>query len=173
MNRALIAPALFGGGLVLSYALLTAQAEPEKVPAPVSEKLQPFAKQILEVARTYPKYGRVDDEFRWAPWLCRMPNPGTVRFTESKDEDTHGGRKLYSIFAKDRDSYSKLSYSQKPMDNAPGQIIVKESWLPEEVKDRKIPHPVQQTRKLENGMQVFESFLPYASRDGKVYKASK
>src|SRR5262249_40938813 len=99
--------------------------------------------------------------------------PATVRFTQSKDEDTHGGRKLYSIFAKDRDSYSELSLTQKPMEVKGGQVIVKESWLPDEVKDGKIPPAVRQKRKLPNGQEVFELFQPYAGRDGKVYKATK
>jgi hypothetical protein len=157
----------------LGSVLVVGRAEPDNTVAEVPEKLQPFAKQMLEVARTYPNYGRVDDEFRWAPWLCRMPNPGQARFTASKDEDTHGGRKMYSVFAKDRDNYAKLAMAQTPMDVASGQIIVKEAWLPEETKGSEIPAPVQQRRKLATGLEVFESFQPYAKRDGKVYKASK
>jgi hypothetical protein len=157
---------------ILGSTLLVARAEPEKTE--ISEKLQPFAKQMLEVAKTYPNYGRADDEFRWAPWLCRSPNPGQARFTASKDADTHGGRKLYSVFAKDREAYHVLSFTQKPpAEIAVGQIIVKESWLPEEVKAGEIPAPVQQRRKLPNGFEVFESFQPYAKHDGKAYKASK
>jgi hypothetical protein len=138
----------------------------------VPESIKPFSKQILEVAGNYPNYGRVDDEIRWAPWLCRMPEPGKARFSESKDEDTHG-RKLYSVFAKDRDNYNSQSFSKVKIEIPVGQIIVKESWMPEEVKDGKVPQVQQQRRKLPNGTEVLESFSPYASRDGKVYKASK
>jgi hypothetical protein len=173
MSRVLLV-GVFGLCTVFCLALFVAKAEPEKTSTDVPEGLRPFAKQMLEVAKTYPNYGRVDDEFRWAPWLCRMPNPGQARFTASKDEDTHGGRKLYSVFAKDREAYHLLSFSQKPLaEVASGQIVVKESWLPEEVTGSEIPAPVQQKRKLANGLEVFESFQPFVKRDGKVYKASK
>jgi hypothetical protein len=173
MNRYKIVGIILGCGLTLSLAILVSRAEPEKQARPTPESLKPFEKQMLDVAKTYPKFGRVDDEFRWAPWLCRIPNPAQVRFSASKDEDTHG-RKLYSVFAKERDKYHMLSLVQKEkIESAPGQIIVKESWLPEEVKDPNITNPEQMKRRLEDGKEVFESFLPYASRDGKVFKATK
>jgi len=173
MNRFMAVGVILGCCFTFSIAIVVSRADPEKTSAPTPESLKPFEKQMLEVAKKYPDYGRVDDEFRWAPFYCRMPNPGRVRFSESKDEDTHG-RKLYSVFAKDREEYHKLSHAQdKNVAFASGQVIVKESWLPEEVKDGKIPHPEQKRRKLPDGMEVLEAFSPYAGRDGKVYKASK
>jgi hypothetical protein len=74
-----------------SLADLPRQDEPE----------MPFHKEILKVAAEYKKWGRVDDEMRWAPGLCRSPNPGQVYISSSKDDDTHG-KKLYSLFAKNR-----------------------------------------------------------------------
>jgi hypothetical protein len=173
MNRIMLIGGALGCG-ILFCALVLARAEPEKAAPTISEPMKPYAKQMLEVAKNYPNYGRVDDEYRWAPWLCRMPDPGQARFSTSKDEDSHG-RKLYSVFAKNRESYNLLSFAKekKVIDVPVGQVIVKESWLPEEVKDGKIPHPEQKRRKLPDGMEVFESFLPYATRDGKVYKATK
>jgi len=173
MNRFMSIGVILGGCLMLTLAILVSRAEPEKQTSPTPDSLKSFEKQMLEVAKTYPRFGRVDDEFRWAPWLCRIPNPAQVRFSASKDEDTHG-RKLYSVFAKDRDKYHMLSsVTEKKFESAPGQIIVKESWLPEEVKDANITNPDQKKRRLEDGKEIFESFLPYASRDGKVYKATK
>src|SRR5438067_72847 len=75
----------------------------EEIPA----GMKPFADKLLEVAKTYERYGRVDDEYRWAPFLCREPRPGRAAFSASKDDGTHG-RKLYSLFAKDHKAYAAL-----------------------------------------------------------------
>jgi hypothetical protein len=74
---------------------------------------------------------RVDDEFRWAPGLCRRPNPGRARTSASLDDQTHG-RKLYSLFARNRDEYLAVA-DDSPV--AVGQVIVKQSWIPEEITD--------------------------------------
>jgi hypothetical protein len=45
----------------------------------------------------------------------------------SSDDATHG-RKLYSLFARDREEYVSMT----PLStNAVGQIVVKQSWMPE------------------------------------------
>src|SRR5262245_55857183 len=76
--------------------------EPKKeTDAAIPAAMKPHVEKLLEVAKTYERFGRVDDEVRWAPFFCRMPQPGRAQFSTSKDDDTHG-RKLYSIFAKDR-----------------------------------------------------------------------
>ena len=49
-----------------------------------------------------------------------------ARFSASKDTETHG-QKLYSLFAKQREAYLKLT---APV--AIGQIIIKESWVAED-----------------------------------------
>src|SRR5260221_2861065 len=67
--------------------------------------MKPYADKLLEVAKTYVRFGRFDDEMRWAPYLCRMPQAGRPQFSDSKDNETHG-RKLYSLFAKDRADYT-------------------------------------------------------------------
>src|SRR5262249_5744894 len=56
----------------------------------------PFDKDLLKAADEYKKWGRVDDEMRWSPELCRLPNPGRAYLSASADEATHG-RKLYSL----------------------------------------------------------------------------
>jgi hypothetical protein len=89
--------------------------------------------------------------------LCRAPMPAQARFSKSSDETTHG-QKLYSLFAKDRNAYLGAPAKPAPV----GQILVKQSWLPEEVKDKSSPRG---TDKLD--------FNPYVQRDGKLYKATK
>jgi hypothetical protein len=158
--------ALTGGLAMLASALTGAPVK--------SEAEKPFQEKLLQVARDYKSWGRVDDEARWAPLDCRAPNPAKVRFSASPDADTHG-QKLYSLFAKDRRSYVSLGDKTKV---AVGQVVVKESWLPEEVKDQKLdrPHRIETTppggppfsHKLSDGQ-----FDPYAEKDGKVYKAAK
>src|SRR5713226_158365 len=84
----------FSIGLLL-IAGLCAGAWSYAAPAPEVTNQERFHERLLEIARTYKDFGRLDDEFRWAPELCRMPRPGVARFSASKEEDTHG-KKLYS-----------------------------------------------------------------------------
>ncbi len=106
-------------------------SEKSTSPDTSASEIDDFENRLLQIAKIYQGYGRVDDETRWAPWLCRMPMPSVARFSNSKDEATHG-EKLYFLFARKRDSYGKLLTDlaeTKPI----GQVLVKESWLPKEV----------------------------------------
>lgn len=103
--------------------------EPPKGAPEVNDKR--FHERLLSIARYYPLYGRVDDEFRWAPGLRRMPMAGQVRFSRSKDTATHG-QKLYSVFARDRGAYYEVGMFPKAP-STKGQIVIKESWVPEKV----------------------------------------
>src|SRR6266849_6940556 len=81
-----------------TLALVQSAPAPDEKP----KAAEPFHDQLLDIAKNYVSYGRVDDEMRWAPTACRPPTdpkPGVARFSESTDTDTHG-RKLYSVFAK-------------------------------------------------------------------------
>src|SRR5262245_57773259 len=136
---------------------------------------QQFANKLLDSVKEYEKFGRVDDEYRWAPELCRMPNPGRAQVSASSDSDTHG-KKLYSLFAKDRWAYVLQNGMGKPV--AVGQVIVKESWVPEEVKDVvKKEILTKEHRKRKQGESYdfnnYDHFSPYATKDGKTFKASK
>ncbi len=82
-----------------------------------------FHQNLLKIASEYQNYGKVDDMARWAPWLCSAPPPPKARLSASTDGGTHG-RKVYYLFAKNRDAYMKKEPS--PV----GQVVVKESWLP-------------------------------------------
>src|SRR5690348_14806222 len=108
--------------LVLAVAVLPTLAATDPKDA-VNDRQ--FHEKLLTIARIYGTYGRVDDEARWAPGLCRMPNPARAHSSKSTDEATHG-QKLYSLFARDR-----IGYLGAPKTgSAVGQVIVKESWVP-------------------------------------------
>lgn len=139
-----------------------------------------FHDQLKKIAAEYRDYGRVDDEMRWAPYLCRMPMPGVARVSASKDDRTHG-QKLYSLFVKDRNAYLQLD-PKKPV--PVGQVLVKQSWLPEEVAGRKpeVPERIilqetikEPTTKKEKPSLALDAnhFWPYARKDGKVFRATK
>src|SRR3712207_6639323 len=75
-----------------------------------------YAERARAIAAAYVEWGRVDDELRWAPFLCRIPLPGVARASESNDPTTHG-QKLYSVFVKNRDAYPSGPHTD--------QIVVK------------------------------------------------
>jgi hypothetical protein len=148
-----------------------------------NESAKQFHEQLLDIAKSYKRAGLVDFEARWAPGLCRVPEPGRdytpakVRLSDSKDAETHG-RKLYFLFAKDRQAYRELGKEKtdKPAREVQGaqftgpkflpekvqalqQFVVKESWTPVEIdKERRTP------------VQPGQHADPYASRDGKTFK---
>ena len=162
--------------LLASFSGLHSRSAPAPAPTP-----KPFHDRLKKAAGEYLSYGRVDDEMRWAPWLCRAPRAAVAHVSASKDSATHG-RKLYSLFAKDRRAYVGLAgLKTVPV----GQVLVKQSWTPEEVKgarpaqpnvfhkevivtppvggagDRKAPHER-------------DHFYPYATdKQGKVHKAAR
>ncbi len=140
-----------------------------RVATPKSDAEKPFEKELLQVAKDYKSWGRVDDEARWAPELCRLPNPSVARFSASKDANTHG-QKLYSMFAKNRKDY--VSPLSKPQ--SMGQVIVKESWVPEETTEGK-PGGIDTKKTVSGGKRprIDGQHYPYATKGAKVFKASK
>jgi hypothetical protein len=170
--RPVLVPAGLLGLLGALLAAVGTRAEPRPgEAAPVVNDSQ-FHARLLKVAEGYTAYGRVDDEMRWAPWLCRAPLAGQARFSRSPDEATHG-RKLYSVFAAQRGAYLTAPAQPSPV----GQVIVKESWEPEEVPDRKPGKPrgedTVRAPATGQGPDRTDHFNPYAERDGKVYKAAR
>ncbi len=151
-------------------------------PAPEAASLdKQFVEQLLKIAKEYPSYGRVDDEFRWAPWLCRSPEPSHARFSSSDDGTTHG-RKLYFVFAKDREEYlgrkpNTIESSDAAKQNAPhpvGQTIVKESWAPEKVatdtpRKPQFGPPSTAGKLLEPGGS--NQYVPFAKHGEDLYRA--
>jgi hypothetical protein len=158
---------------MLCGRFLPASGSDKAEPSAKKPATSPFESRLLEIAKSYTEYGRVDDQFRWAPGMCRPPNPAEARFSASKDAKTHGD-KLYSIFASQRDSYVKLSDKA----NAVGQAVVKQSWIPKEVADTKEPlQPVVRRvgpgRSTKGQRELFDRFLPYARKDGRLYHADR
>lgn len=81
-------------------------------------------RRLLEIAKDYSSWSKVDDQARWAPELCSAPLPPKPRKSLSKDEKTHGG-KLYYLFASDRRAY----VTADAVDSFPaGMAVVKEAW---------------------------------------------
>jgi hypothetical protein len=104
---------------------------------------------------------------------------GTAHVSASQDADTHG-RKLYSLFARDREAYFHLA-SRK---SAPvGQVLVKQSWVPEEVpaaataaipRSEILVTPPREGEDKKGGLYKGDHFWPFAvGKDGKRYKATK
>lgn len=113
--------------------------------------------RLLQIAREYPSYGRVDDENRWTPTLC-TPSPSRARSSESDDAATHG-RKIYYLFARNRTAYALRIGELQPA----GQAIVKEAW-----------HPVPATRDpglegIYGRQDEAGGFIPYVERNGRTW----
>lgn len=103
-----------------------ASAPAASLPAgPLDPALVP---QVLAAAASYKKFSRVDDQARVAPLLCFAPPVPAPVVSQSKDPGTHG-RKLYTLYAKDADAYHALRPGAECRVE-PGQVLVKESWLP-------------------------------------------
>jgi hypothetical protein len=91
--------------------------------------------RLEKAAGEYAEYGKVDDLARWAPRLCMRPPPPQPRLSASRDLETHG-RKLYFLYAKDREAYRLVREREQPA----GQVIVKESWIPAPGSTSQKPH---------------------------------
>jgi hypothetical protein len=121
-----------------------------------------FEEQVLAIAAEYVSWGRVDDELRWAPGLCRQPLPGVARASASDDPATHG-QKLYSLFAK-----NWANYPDGPHD---GQAVVKQSWKIEAVTT---PDAAYNPGMFPVPNADGDHFYPYAKGpDGGLFHASE
>jgi hypothetical protein len=134
-----------------------------------------FEDRLLEIARSYESYGRIDPAARWAPAYCAAPtpHPAEAAFSRSTDADTHG-QKLYWLFARPRDLLG--SYVVQGQSSPIGQVAVKEAWIPEEVTDGTQPKPLTRTVHIRSGDRLVEredSFLPYARKGGRLYHAKE
>jgi hypothetical protein len=128
-----------------------------------------FHARLREIARTYKTYRPVEfAEAAWAPALCRAPipyqdfRPGEARPSASTDKGTHG-QKLYFLFALRREAY--LNVAAKPQPD--GQVIVKESWTAKEATEE------ERTAFLRRDITSYAEGVPFARRDGKLYRTDK
>jgi hypothetical protein len=112
------------------------------------------------VAAEYAAWGRVD-ELRWAPFLCRIPQPGVARVSASDHVATHG-QKLYSIFAKNHAAYPNGPHTD--------QVIVKEAWTVTLVTDATFEYDPEARRSYGDGG---DHFYEYARKDGLLYRAAE
>jgi hypothetical protein len=119
---------------------------------------------MKEAFAAYKAWGRVDDMARWAPTDCRAPPP--ARAERSAADDGAHAKKLYSLFARDRDAYmallgdagaraARVGLAAK---TTPGlQTIVKEAYVPEPVNDAGPPNA--------------DHFDPFVREGDKVFRA--
>jgi hypothetical protein len=129
-----------------------------------------FAAELKTIFASYKPWGRVDDELRWAPFLCRIPQPGRAAMSAAR-EGGHG-RKLYSLFAKNRNAYVGVRGADARPPPTIGQVIVKESYVPEVVKAAEPPFPVRRAAVMpDSGFEEADHFDPYVTTDGVTYRA--
>ena len=127
-----------------------------------------WIRRAEQAAVEYAAWGRVDDETRWAPFLCRMPRPARARRSESDDGDTHG-RKLYTLFARDR-----ADYAGGEGDAPEGQVLVKETWVAEPVDPGALPERLRagDPRALHEAAEG--GWVPFAFDDqGRAWRAAE
>jgi hypothetical protein len=134
---------------------------PDAEAAPIDPTL---AARAREIAGQYLSWGRVDDEYHWAPGLCRLPLPGVARMSASTDPSTHG-QKLYSVFVKNFKAY--------PMGPSTDQAVVKQSWTVERVTDPTVKYDPEKYRENPDGGFQGDHFYPYAMQDGVLYRADQ
>jgi hypothetical protein len=115
-----------------------------------------FSSSVMSLGAAYKDWHRVDDGAHWAPEACRA-QASTARLSASEDAGTHGG-KLYFLYAKDRAAYMASATKDQPL----GQVIVKDSWMPEEAS----PSEVAEASRLAGGHG-------FAERNGKFWKAGE
>lgn len=164
-------------GLAIGWAGCATQPQPAAAPetVPGGTGRAGLEARMKWVAENYLNWGRVDDEARWAPYLCRNPNPSLSRFSQSDDTETHG-RKLYFVFAKDHDGYHEFG---PPSATQPkSQVIVKQSWhaieteAPPTKPNGLIDSPHAGAEFHRKG-DIADYFQPFATKDGKLYRAGR
>ena len=92
-----------------------------------------FHAKLLQIAKEYPKYRRVDSNPSLAILDCRAPSKylGVPRVSASDDESTHG-KKLYYLYAKKQQAYRNVAKSAQQQ----GQVVVKETWEARPIKSK-------------------------------------
>jgi hypothetical protein len=132
-----------GPNAAISIALLLLAAcsprsssseEPRPSPSPVPESVRA---RLLEIGRAYPSFGRVREDLIWAPTDCIDPRSvpplsggGELHWSEPRDAGAHRD-KVYYLYASNRATYRERLDKARP--HEVGTVVVKESWLPEEV----------------------------------------
>jgi hypothetical protein len=153
--------------LAMSFAVVAAIVGcGAKTDEPTVENEPSFEEQLLRAAGEYENWGRVDEHLNTSLVDCRAPSPARAHFSSSSDPDTHG-RKLYTVFARQRSGYYVIPDGTAKI----GQILVKESWTAEATTEV-APNTWYDHEKVVR-TKGGNSFFPYSTKDGKVYKAAK
>jgi hypothetical protein len=140
--------------LLLSGCLGLSMDQEVGKPPGLPENEPRFHERLRQISSTYESFGRVDDELRWAPWLCRQPMPSRTRFSKSEDAESHG-RKLYYVFAADREGYLRRPGTTP---EAVGQAVVKEAWIAKEVPlDTPMDPRANPVRYVKQGDRLFHA----------------
>ncbi|HYE98626.1 MAG TPA: hypothetical protein VEJ18_06925 [Planctomycetota bacterium] len=127
-----------------------------------------FTADLLRAASEYVSYGRVDDERRLAPELCRPAVVARGRVSDATPSSPHG-RKFYYLFARDARAYRRGG--EQPA----GQVLVKESWIPEAAPDVAVPTPwTEDSGRADPALRPLvsegQSFIPRAERQGRTWR---
>lgn len=167
---------LRAGVLIVAGLSCTGLVRPE----PDRELARHPAERLLQIAAEYRQYGRVDDLMRWAPELCMIPPPPTPHASRSTDPATHG-RKLYMLYARQRDAYAALCGARARGAGETGaQVVVKEAWRPVELPgvspDAARPRsPLREESAA--GLDVRQdeggTYFPYVVDGGRVFRADE
>jgi hypothetical protein len=147
-----------------------------------------FEGRLLEIARSYESYGMPNEEMRLTEVMCAvapsrpiqgLTTAGHVAKASSVPDSSPHGKKLYFLFVKEPRVVG-LPGETRPVSVEPvGQVVVKEAWVPEEVRDGERPAgPGDMRRKLKvrrGGQWVEEevAFDPYVRRDDRLYRAKE
>ena len=145
---------------------VAANPAPNPVPTEHAPYDAKWADEVRSVIATYESWGRVDDEMRFAPWLCRMPMAASARFSESEHASTHG-QKLYTLYAMDPVSYGaeRSAMGEPTKLSGLSQVVVKEAFAPVQLADDGSP--------AWNPHGVGEHRLRPAEKDGRRFAAGE
>lgn len=72
-------------------------AKLDAAPQPLDTR---WSEDVLAVAQSFHQWGHLEDEARWAPYLCAVPPPAPARISAAEESAEHA-RKLYVVSALD------------------------------------------------------------------------
>lgn len=144
--------------------------------SPAAAPIDPAVASLMSAAfERHVGWGRVDDELRWAPFLCRLPMPARPHMSRAEGGDH--AQKLYSLFARQRERYVGPGVVSTPIrvgavggvdagrEPFVGQVVVKASYVPEPAGDGETARPSM------DGLGMGDHFDPFATHGGVRYRA--
>ena len=140
---------IFPGGIGIGMMCGLVASAPSAEPGELNKA---FSERLLQIAKDYKTYAQVDGRLRPAPTLCAAPMLGPSLLVSKSDDGATHGKKVYFLFAKDRQEYlglmdvnigtgkdallsaERIDEAKKNSPHQVGQAIVKEAWLPAKVE---------------------------------------